>query len=133
MEKEWFESIHHQLDVWHENIKLTKKYNDVEVILYFLLNVLFTLWRFRRYTAILKLDGEVKGLIFNLIYLIKLYIAPVKNHFAIWREKIMREKIMFLFGSRKAKTLNCLTIRFPDTLNEFNPLMPGGNKRVIHT
>lgn len=27
-----FESIHHQLDVWHKSIKLTKKLDEVEIV-----------------------------------------------------------------------------------------------------
>ena len=41
-EDERIESIHHQFDVWHKSIKLTKELNEVEIISY-VLNLLITI------------------------------------------------------------------------------------------
>ena len=59
VEDERFESIYHQLDVWHKSIILTRKLNEMEIILYFSLNLLNTIRRFQNETM-MRLNGEVQ-------------------------------------------------------------------------
>ena len=59
VEDERFESIYHQLDVWHKSIILTRKLSEVEIISYFSLNLLNTIRRFQNETM-MRLNGEVQ-------------------------------------------------------------------------